>query len=304
MRKIIINCFLVLLALVLVAAAFVGFNIYQNQTFEETFYTLYADTIQDHVRLVVISDLHQLQFGPENAELISRVEALEPHAIIIAGDVIEKTDPDVDMVLRLCEHLQAIAPVYYGFGNHENHVVYGNDLTKRFLDAKREITPKTLVDFTPLEQNSRLTEGLKALGVTVLQNSAVTAELNGSMIDIGGVSTGLDGFWDYSGQFVYSFTQQTPDHYKLLICHRPEVVMQYLKDESIDLALCGHLHGGCIRIPGKGGLYASDQGLFPDYDAGLYERGMLNMIVSRGFAGIRWIPRILNKPELVVVDLY
>ncbi len=304
MRKLTINLLSILLALLLLFAAFVGWNIYQNQSFEETFYALYSDKVNGHIRMVVLSDLHQLSFGKDNAVLMERVQALQPDAVLIAGDIIEKRDPDIDFVLSLCERLQNIAPVYYGFGNHENDVVYGSDLTKSFLQQKPELVPGSLVDLSLIEQDRRLIEGLRALGVTVLQNGAVTAEFEGGTVEIGGISTGLDGFWDYSGQFVYQYAMQDTGNFKVLISHRSDVIMKYIPDYPIDLVLSGHLHGCVVRVPGKGGLYSPDQGLFPDYEAGLYESGDMTMIVSRGFAGIPCVPRILNKPEMVVVDIY
>ncbi len=304
MRKLIINLCSILLALVLLGAAFIGWNIYQNQSFEETFYALYSDKINGHIRMAVLSDLHQLNFGEDNAVLLERLQALQPDAILLAGDIINKHDPDVEFVLSLCERLQKIAPVYYGFGNHENEVAYGNDLTKVFLLQKPELTPGTMVDLTLIEQNHHLMEGLRTMGVTILQNEAVTVAFEGGTVEIGGISTGIDSFWDYSGQFVYQYAMEDSGNFKLLISHRPEVVMHYIPDYPFDLVLSGHLHGGLVRIPGKGGLYSTYDGFFPEYDAGLYESGDMKMIVSRGFAGVRWIPRIFNKPELVVVDIY
>ena len=58
--------------------------------------------------------------------------------------------------------------------------------------------------------------------------------------------------------------------YRILLCHRPELFDIFQK-KDIDLMLSGHAHGGQVRIPFIGGLYTPDRGLFPKYDAGLYE---------------------------------
>ena len=57
------------------------------------------------------------------------------------------------------------------------------------------------------------------------------------------------------------------------------------------------------RLPGIGGLVAPGQGLFPEYDAGIYAEGDTHMGVSRGI-GNSIIPfRVNNRPEVVLVEL-
>ena len=67
--------------------------------------------------------------------------------------------------------------------------------------------------------------------------------------------------------------------------------------------LTGHAHGGQFRVPGLGGLWAPGQGLFPPYDAGLYERDGTAMVVSRGVGNSLFPFRVNNRPEIVVVTL-
>ena len=96
--------------------------------------------------------------------------------------------------------------------------------------------------------------------------------------------------------------QAKKDHFTVLLSHRPELFENYVS-RAFDLVLCGHAHGGQWRIPGVlNGLYAPQQGLFPLYAGGKYEKGSTTMIVSRGLAKETTpIPRIFNPPELVVV---
>ena len=73
----------------------------------------------------------------------------------------------------------------------------------------------------------------------------------------------------------------------------------------VDLALCGHTHGGMIRIPGIGGLYTPDQGFLPTLTEGLHQIGDTSLVISRGLGDgkDKRIPRINNPPELVIVDI-
>ena len=75
---------------------------------------------------------------------------------------------------------------------------------------------------------------------------------------------------------------------------------------GFDLVLCGHAHGGQWRIPGLvNGVYAPNQGILPPYAGGRYDAGGTTMIVSRGLAReTTAVPRIWNRPELVVAELH
>ena len=86
--------------------------------------------------------------------------------------------------------------------------------------------------------------------------------------------------------------------------HRPERVSDYA-GSGFDLVLAGHAHGGQWRLPGLiNGVLAPNQGMFPTYAGGRYEIGGATLIVSRGLARESTrVPRLFNRPELVVVDI-
>ena len=71
-----------------------------------------------------------------------------------------------------------------------------------------------------------------------------------------------------------------------------------------DLVLSGHTHGGQVRIPLLvNGLFAPDQGWFPQYAGGLYEVGETSLVVSRGLSYYPRLPRVFDPPEVVVIDV-
>lgn len=85
--------------------------------------------------------------------------------------------------------------------------------------------------------------------------------------------------------------------YKVLLCHQPEYYKKYLQGKEIDLILSGHAHGGQIRF-GKRGLYAPDQGLFPELTSGVIDNCL---VISRGIAKVSRIPRINNPTEIIYI---
>ena len=76
-----------------------------------------------------------------------------------------------------------------------------------------------------------------------------------------------------------------------------------MSELDADLILSGHAHGGQFRLPLVGGVYAPDQGFFPDYDEGLYDLGDRFLVVSRGLGNSLFPLRINNRPEIVSITL-
>ena len=103
------------------------------------------------------------------------------------------------------------------------------------------------------------------------------------------------------GGYVASLAPQ-PDVFSILLAHRPEFAPDYAA-AGFDLALCGHAHGGQIRLPVLGGLYAPGQGVLPHYDSGLYDVDGMTLAVSRGLGNSVFPFRVNNRPELVLLTV-
>lgn len=90
--------------------------------------------------------------------------------------------------------------------------------------------------------------------------------------------------------------------YTILLSHRPELFESYVGC-SVNLVFSGHAHGGQFRLPLIGGLIAPNQGLLPEYDAGVFSDRNTHMVVSRD-PGNSVIPlRFHNRPEIVLWSL-
>ena len=228
-------------------------------------------------KIAHVSDLHNAVFGRKNEKLLSLIRAVKPDIIAITGDLIDSRHTDIDSALAFVEAAAEIAPVYYVTGNHESRLDFD------------EIEPRLI-----------------AAGARVLRNEAKDIGRGGERIRLAGIDdpsfirTGgtaeeraaaeLEQLGDGGGTFT------------VLLAHRPELVEVYA-EYGAGLVLSGHAHGGQVRLPLLGGLYAPGQGLLPEYDSGLYSLGETQMVISRGLGNSVAPLRVNNRPELVIVTL-
>jgi predicted MPP superfamily phosphohydrolase len=229
-------------------------------------------------RLVQLSDIHAAVFGAGNRKLLEAVEKARPNSIVITGDLVsysDTLDTVYDVVLPLVRSLKTIAPVYYVTGNHE----WDNDNVRTLL--------KLLV------QN----------GVTVLRNDYVRLTLGENAIILAGVDD-PNGPRDMKTPeaLIGEIRRAEGDPFIVLLAHRNKYLDRF-SSLDIDLVLCGHAHGGVIRLPFAGGLIGPALELFPDYTDGVYTKGNTKMLVSRGIGNGTGVPRFLNNPQIAVAVL-
>ena len=232
-------------------------------------------------RIVQISDLHNVEFGKNNAELLKLLSESRPDIIVITGDLIDANHTDVGIALGFAQESVRIAPTYYVTGNHE----------------------------AASPQYDALQDWLEDAGVIVLEDEAISLERGGETIALLGLAdpdftVKGDMFGEIPAMVSTKLKNLIGDEsgYTILLSHRPELFETYVNC-GIDLVFAGHAHGGQFRLPFIGGVIAPNQGLFPKYDAGLYTDGGTNMVVSRGI-GNSIIPlRFNNRPEIVLVKL-
>ena len=136
---------------------------------------------------------------------------------------------------------------------------------------------------------------VKECGATLLDNSHV--DFNG--VKLAGLTSGEFYMPDMIPDTRWLEDFSKLDGFKLLLCHRPEYYQKYVKKLSIDLTVSGHAHGGQWRIFDRG-IYAPGQGIFPKYTSGFYEN---RLIVGRGLGNPHIIPRINNRPEILVINI-
>ena len=236
---------------------------------------------------MVISDLHDHEFGADNWRLAEKIEEIQPDLILMDGDMLNEASEDASVSLELIGQLKDTAPVYYALGNHE-------------LGYMENGHPE-------------LTGELEAAGAVVLDKTYVDIEVNGNKVRIGGMydyAFGLNGNNDASAapSDTLSFLQefQDTDNLKIMLAHRPDsfIFGDASKVWDVDLVVSGHNHGGQVVIPFLGGLYGGDQGWFPEYIHGMYQKDKIRMFVTSGLGTHHEkLPRFNNPPEIAVLTI-
>lgn len=264
------------IALLFIVLAGCIYNCYLNNQLRPVFYQVQSSKVVDNVRVVAISDLHLKEFGENNERLVEKIKSYHPDIIAILGDMNIDKNPDYSVVLNLCARLNEVAPLYYALGNHEFEVM--------------------------LFEDSQIYYDLKSAGIKVLNNEMETVEVGLSEIDVIGLTQKPNRFKTDAKKF-FDKAMEDGDKFKLVLTHYPENFQGVLEEYPIDLAICGHAHGGQVRLPIIGGLYSSDQGIFPKLCDGYHEIENSKVIISKGLGRSGIVPRINNAPEITIIDI-
>ena len=205
----------------------------------------------------------------------------------MTGDMLNRSDPNTQIVEQLIRDLAPIAPVYYGYGNHETG-----------WEARHQ---------------KDLHEIFSAAGATVLESEYVDIEIKGQKLRIGGYM----GYWlqphmmtsdqeQKKREFQFFADFSNTERQMILLNHIPTAWLDwhYIDRASAGIVFCGHYHGGTVRIPLLDqGLFAPYVGWFPPYTRGVFQGKETTCILSAGLGNEHVVPRMNNPPEVVVVDL-
>lgn len=239
-------------------------------------YTVASPKLTAEVRLAVVTDFH----SSDNADdVVAMVASCAPDAVLLVGDMFDDDTANrpTERTLSLMRQLSALYPCYYVSGNHE---AWTGE-----MDALYQQTEEA--------------------GVMVLRMSSGVLTVRGQRIALCGIPDPYEmvfsGAPDTEEQIRQAMENVDSADFIVLLTHRPELLAKYAQF-PLDLVVSGHAHGGQVRIPGVlNGLYAPNQGWFPKLAGGAYTQDGTTLIVSRGLAVRTRLPRIFNRPEVVLV---
>lgn len=273
---------LILGILIILLAIYLYLN---NTLLETTHYTIGIPFLKEPLKgtkIVHLSDVHLPKEGISIQTLFKKVAQEKPDMIALTGDLVQVDEKfPAKKLAQLSKGLADIAPTYAVTGNH--------DLGGGHLREWEQV--------------------LSEAGVTILIDEAVWQPINGSGLVVMGLSEKED--FEMTPKPILKGVElrdDWKDETRILLAHHPEFLEEYLMDLTRvpNVTLSGHAHGGQVRLPFVGGLFAPGQGRFPKYTSGVHFDSHLpdkRMVVSRGIGNSSFPFRVNNRPEIIVIEL-
>lgn len=257
--------------------------------FQITSYEYRTKKITQSVKFAVVADLHAHVYGRDNDILIQKIKEQKPDIILVPGDMIVSRYPETyETAYQTFEKLTEIAPVYFSNGNHESRVSKVPVMqTEAFLEYENRV---------------------RKLGVHILNNASEEVILHGGKFCISGLEIPLECYGKGSYEpLPEHFIQEAlgeakKDAVQILLAHNPMFAKEYA-DWGADITVCGHTHGGLVRIPGIGSVISPQFELFPKYDAGEFNFGDRKVYVSKGLGTHTFHIRVFDRAEVLMIRI-
>jgi hypothetical protein len=153
----------------------------------------------------------------------------------------------------------------------------------------------------PVDEPEVVPHLLAGLPIRWLRDEKITLDYRGQTLDLIGVSCTHKPFVD--GPRLAALLDHDA-HFSLLLYHSPDLAPD-AADLGLDLQLSGHTHGGQVRLPLFGALYAGS--LYGKrFEAGRKQLGNLTLYVTRGIGMEgQGAPRVrfLCPPEIILWEI-
>lgn len=266
---------IIILIVVILAAALLVYAVIEN-----TLMLKVSRYGSGNIRAVQISDLHKRRFGGKGKRVIEAVKELSPHVIFVTGDLVSRTEKDLSTAENVLNELCKISHVYIILGNHEQ--TPETDIEKRFLEMVKSTEAVLLRN-----ERKRITLQHRDINLIGLELPYSVYKKNGGYSDLDKVDK----------EAMIRLLGYPPEGENVLLAHNPLFAEAYA-EWGADVTFSGHVHGGSVRLFGKG-LLSPERKFFPKYDKGVYTVGNMKLVVSAGLGK----PRLFDPPEIVVYQL-
>ena len=220
------------------------------------------------MRVVQISDLHLKEFSAFEKSVAKKVNDLQPDILVMTGDYIESGD-EVDDLKKFLGLLPSNCPKFAVLGNWDH-----------WSGVK-------VKDFNQM---------FSRLRINLLDNSKVSLKPELGSICIIGVDDPTNG-WQRLEKAAGNLSDK---NFNLFLAHSPNIISD-IKNLPIDLMLCGHTHGGQVRIPGIKPFWLPRKA--EGYVSGFYQKNGKTMYVNRGIGTSVMPVSFLCRPEITAFNM-
>ena len=245
------------------------------------------------LRILHVSDTHFPADGDSVGRFVERIWGLDYDLVCCTGDYVE-TSAGWDAATDALTQLRAPFGVFATLGAHDYCPPLRTlddwasfNLDRALRSPRRFVNPKPFTD------------RLEAAGIVVLRNEWRSLEVGGELVRLGGAGD------DSVRMARLESAVPAPGGFSILLTHAPDAVLRLPKRKQGGpaLILCGHTHGGQIRVPGWGAPLRHSQLVNRKQASGVFERDGTRVVVSRGF-GTAHVPlRFACRPEIGLITL-
>jgi len=221
--------------------------------------------------IALMSDTHCGPFVSQARieHAVSLANDLRPDLVLLLGDYVHRGERHIDPGIEPFGRLRASQGVYAVLGNHDHW-----------------------------DGRDRTLAALKRAGIPAMVNRGTTLVRGGDSLAVGGVGDFMEDLQE-PGDAFRGVGESTP---RILMSHNPDYAEQLPGDVRVDLMVCGHTHGGQVRLPGYGApVLPSRYG--QKYERGLVQGPNCRVYVTRGVGTISPPVRFLCRPELTLLTL-
>lgn len=235
----------------------------------------------DGMRVLHLSDLHITHNGIRERILMRLVMQRCPALLMVTGDIV------------------------HCFAGVKPAAAVLNTIAQQCLKGWHSSPPEphAFISMGNCEVRASLTDiiagQLRRGGIVALVNRAMPVRYHDEFIWVAGVHDPHRQLADARA----ALRDVPDDAFVILLAHSPDIVDDP-EAHRADLLLCGHTHGGQVRLPFIGAVYTATRGGGRDYEYGAYQLNDSSVLITSAGVGSTRLPvRFLCPPEVVEITL-
>ncbi|HJR19598.1 MAG TPA: metallophosphoesterase [Actinomycetota bacterium] len=244
------------------------------------------------IRILHISDLHFRRGQRMKHRFLARCAATAPDLVVCTGDFLDE-ESGIEAAVPAVAQIKPSARAFFVLGSHDYYSSsFGNPL-KYFRGPSNRKPPKG----HPLPWRD-LVAKLEDNGWELILNRSTSVTVDGlGTVDVVGLDDPHINRHDLSVA-----SERSDPGFRLAVVHSPDAAPA-LAELGYDLIVCGHTHGGQVRMPIFGALVTNSK-LPRSAARGVSRLNGSWLHVSAGLGTSRYAPvRFACRPEACLLEL-